>query len=356
MSLKHILAGAFGAGVAYRNGLYDSGRLSTHELRGPVVSIGNISVGGSGKTPFTIYLGSLLKQRGIAFDIISRGYRRHTTGNRIVDPKGSSREFGDEPLLMARELGVDVVVGEDRVLAGQLAERTWGPRLHLLDDAFQHRRLARQFDIVLVSPEDLTDSMLPAGRLREPLSALSRADAIVITGDTDSSKLPTAIPTWRLHRDLYIDASGAPSFPSFGEGGSANTTIADGAPYLPSSGRCGVTTPIAFCGIAKPAAFFANLRALGITPAAETSFRDHHRYTDSDLRRLQHLAELHQADSFITTAKDAINLEPVWNPSVWGGHACPPLLIAKLKLTLENAEASLQLLLATLSQRGHPAS
>ena len=349
MKLRNILSGAFGAGVAYRNNLYDSGRLRVNELRGSVVSIGNISVGGSGKTPFTIYLGNLLKQRGIAFDIISRGYRRQTTGARIVDPNGSARDFGDEPLLMARELGVDVVVGEDRYHAGLLAERTWGPRLHLLDDAFQHRRLARQFDIVLVSPEDLTESLLPAGRLREPLSSLSRADAVVITGDTDISKLPAAIPVWRLTRELYVEKTDGGRSPS------SDATHA-GAPLKPSFGLSGSTHPLAFGGIAKPQAFFAQLRALGITPVAEISFRDHHRYTAADFRRLQRLADLRQADSFITTAKDAINLEPVWNPSVWGGHSCPPLLIAKLKLALDNAEASLQLILATLSQRGHPAS
>src|SRR6185295_15032712 len=117
--LDRIAAGLFGAGVHVRNQLYDRHKFTINQLRGPVVSIGNISVGGSGKTPFVILLGELLKQRGIAFDILSRGYGRVTKGVRLVDPGGSPREFGDEPLLIARKLNVPVVVGEDRYAAGQ---------------------------------------------------------------------------------------------------------------------------------------------------------------------------------------------------------------------------------------------
>src|SRR5271167_430477 len=167
----------YGAAVRVRNGLYDRGVMTMDPLEGPVVSIGNLTVGGSGKTPFLILLGELLKQRGIAFDVLSRGYRRHTQGVLIVDPSGSARDFGDEPLLIASRLGVPVVVGEDRHHAGEIAEATFGPQLHLLDDGFQHRRLARDFDIVLVTATDAQDSLLPAGRLREPVSSLSRADA-----------------------------------------------------------------------------------------------------------------------------------------------------------------------------------
>lgn len=229
--LTRLLSGIFAGAVALRNSLYDSGRFEVKELRGPVVSIGNISVGGSGKTPFTIALGKLLKQHGIAFDVLSRGYRRESKGAKIVDPKGSAREYGDEPLLIARELGVNVVVGESRFEAGQLAERTWGLRLHLLDDGFQHRQLARQYDIVLVSPEDMHDTLLPAGRLREPVVSLARADAIVMEGEKSN-------------------AEGAPSFPSFGKGGVLTVVVtrdlqvissesSEGAPFKPSVGLSG---------------------------------------------------------------------------------------------------------------------
>jgi tetraacyldisaccharide 4'-kinase len=316
--LSRFLSGVFAGAVAFRNRLYDSDRFEVKSLRGPVVSIGNISVGGSGKTPFTIALGKLLREQEISFDVLSRGYRRESHGVRIVDPKGSAREFGDEPLLIARELAVDVVVGESRYEAGQLAEGTWGPRLHLLDDGFQHRRLARQFDIVLVSPEDLHDTLLPSGRLREPLASLARANAIVLTGDTPTDRLPPGIPVWHIARNLKLDGGGSPSS----------------------------DTPIAFCGIAKPNNFFQQVRTKGITPVAEISFRDHHRYTEADLRRLQKLAAEEQADCFITTAKDAINLEPVWS-----GHSSPPLLIAKLEVEIENSAAIIDQLLSRLRQR-----
>jgi len=308
MILERIFSGLFGAGVALRNSMYDRGQREVTRLQGPVVSIGNISVGGAGKTPFTILLGQLLKQHGIPFDILSRGYGRQTRGAHIVDPQGTSRDFGDEPLLMARKLGVEVVVGESRYEAGVLAEKTWGPRLHLLDDGFQHRQLARQFDIVLVSPEDLDDVLLPAGRLREPLSSLSRANAIVVTGDTPTSKLPAGKPVWRLSRELVIE-------------------------------KMDSLRPLVFCGIAKPKNFFTQVRALGVTPAAEITFRDHHRYRPSDLTRLDRIANEMKADGFLTTAKDAINLENVDGFQMWHRHSC--LCIAEPTLELENPHAFL---------------
>ena len=119
-----------------------------------MISVGNVSVGGSGKTPFVLLLGQMLKARGVNFDVLSRGYGRSTRGVALVDARGSPRDFGDEPLLLARHLGVPVVVGENRYQAGLLAEKKFGSQFHLLDDGFQHRGLARQFDIVLITPEE----------------------------------------------------------------------------------------------------------------------------------------------------------------------------------------------------------
>src|SRR5947199_5878843 len=147
--------------------------MRANKLRGPVVSVGNLSIGGSGKTPFVLLLGDLLKQRGIQFNILSRGYGRRSRGVLLVDPSGSAREFGDEPLLMARRLNVPVIVGEDRYSAGCFAEATFGPQFHLLHDGLQPRGLARDFDIVLVTLEDARLRPLPARRLRQPLSPLS---------------------------------------------------------------------------------------------------------------------------------------------------------------------------------------
>ena len=163
------LSAVFGAGVAIRNALYDRHVFQVKKLARPVVSIGNISVGGSGKTPFVIALGQLLAERGIAFDVLSRGYGRTSTEIAVVDPNGSPAQFGDEPLLIARKLQAPVIVGADRYQAGLLAEQKFGSKLHLLDDGFQHRRLHRDFDIVLLPAEDQAGSLLPTGRLREPI-------------------------------------------------------------------------------------------------------------------------------------------------------------------------------------------
>jgi len=262
-----------------RNRFYDRGFLKSHRLSRPVISVGNISVGGSGKTPFVIMLGELLKQRGIAFDVLSRGYGRETRGTIIVDPKGTARHFGDEPLLIARRLGCPVILGESRYQAGKLAEaQALGtcPQLHILDDGFQHRSLARDFDIVLLTEQDLKDRLLPIGRLREPLTSLHRAAAIVLTEEIDPAQLPAVKNIWRIRRSLTI-------------------------PTAPK-------TPIVFCGIARPRKFVDQLRAIGIQPIAEKFYRDHHRYTPTDIRDLIELRDRNHGDAFITTEKDAINL------------------------------------------------
>src|SRR6266581_260495 len=243
-----LLSSIFSAGVRVRNALYDRSALPIHRLDGPVVSVGNLSVGGTGKTPFVILLGTLLKQRGIAFDILSRGYGRSSKNNaaKFVDPGGSPRDFGDEPLLIARKLGVPVIVAQERYLGGRLAEEKFGPQLHLLDDGFQHRQLARDFDIVLLTPDDVRDRLLPSGRLREPLSSLRRADTLVLTSGAGPEQFPLfGKPLWRLHRGISVD-------------------------NVPAA------RPVAFCGIARPQNFFLQLRTAGIEPAAEAVFRDHH--------------------------------------------------------------------------------
>ena len=156
-------------------------------LRWPVVSIGNLSTGGAGKTPLTIALAKALERRGLRVDVLSRGYGRRSQRAARVDPDGTAEEFGDEPLLIARETGVPVYVAGQRFMAGLLteAERSADFRfgLHLLDDGFQHRQLARDVDILLLNSQDWQDGLLPAGNLREPLQALRRAGVIAIPAE-----------------------------------------------------------------------------------------------------------------------------------------------------------------------------
>lgn len=308
------LCALYGAAVRLRNHRYDRGALKSYQLQGPVVSIGNLTVGGSGKTPFLIAVGELLQQRGVAFDVLSRGYRRATQGVALVNPEGSPRNFGDEPLLIARKLRVPVIVGEDRYAAGQFAEQRFGPQLHLLDDGFQHRRLARDFDIVLVTPEDARDSLLPTGRLREPLSSLARANAVVLTNDMPCEGLPIAQQhLWRIRRDLSVPPElKAPCF--------------------------------AFCGIARPDNFFEQLQAAGVVLAGRRSFRDHHAYTASDVRQLLGLRRVYGASAFVITEKDAVNLQSYV-------AALAPLQVASVRMKLDDADVALQTLLTAIGRR-----
>jgi tetraacyldisaccharide 4'-kinase len=307
------LSAAFGGVAAVRNAMYDSGLLRAKRLRGPVVSVGNISVGGSGKTPFVILLGELLKQRGITFDVLSRGYRRASSEIAVVDPNGSPHEFGDEPLLITRRLGVPVIVGADRFEAGVFAENRFGAQLHVLDDGFQHRRLARDFDVVLLTPEDETDTLLPLGRLREPQTALARADAVVLMREARAEAFPLAKKrVWRARRDVECG-------------------------QLPSR-------PLLFCGIAKPEVFFQQVRACGVTPGAQVNFRDHHSYTDEDVRKLLDIARQRATNGFVTTEKDALNLGSL-------ASLLQPLCIVRATLELNDAAGLLDHLLTTIGAR-----
>ncbi len=307
------LSSIYGAVVTMRNALYERGVLRARRLQGSVISVGNLSTGGSGKTPFVILLGELLKARGIQFDVLSRGYGRATRGVLLVDPAGSPQEFGDEPLLIARHLQVPVIVGEDRYRAGCFAESRFGPRMHLLDDGFQHRALARNFDIVLATPQDAEDRLLPGGRLREPVSALRRADAIVF-----ASAAPEGLfrefgkPIWRAHRTIHPK-------------------------NVPPE-------PVLFCGIARPQPFSLQLRLSGIQPVAEAFFRDHHRYTEKDISDLLQLKERSSAGGFVTTEKDAINLGT--NIS-----ALQPIAVVPLEMHLDDAANIVDTILRTIDER-----
>jgi tetraacyldisaccharide 4'-kinase len=306
------LSSIYAALSSTRNHLYDRGIFNSRRLLRPVISIGNISVGGSGKTPFVILLGELLKQRGFAFDVLSRGYGRITKGVLVVDPNGSPRYFGDEPLLIARRLGCSVIVGESRYKAGVFAEKKFNSELHLLDDGFQHRSLARDFDIVLLTPEDLHDQLLPVGRLREPLPSLCRADALVLTEEIDPGLLPGGKLLWRVRRSLSV-------------------------PDPPQN-------PVVFCGIARPHKFEQQLHAAGIRPVAKKFYRDHPAYSSEDVRTLINLQGQHDAGGFITTEKDAINL---------GSHLATlgPVAVARVEMELVNAADALDTMLRLIADR-----
>jgi tetraacyldisaccharide 4'-kinase len=215
-------------------------------LRWPVISIGNLSTGGTGKTPLTIALAKALTGRGLHVGVLSRGYGRRSALALLVDPSGDSAEdFGDEPLVIAREAQVPVFLAAERYEAGLLAERSSPSSLgvHLLDDGFQHRQLARDVDILLLSGRDLADHLLPAGNLREPLSAAERAHVIAIPADEPGVEKEIKsrgwkAQIWRVRRQMEVPS---------------------------------VESPIAaFCGIARPDQFFQGLESAGVKLAART--------------------------------------------------------------------------------------
>src|SRR5579863_9300720 len=183
------LAAGFRIGVALRTAAYKRGWLATRRLNRPVVSVGNLSVGGTGKTPFVAFLAERLTARSLKPGILTRGYGRRSSAALIAIDPGAGRapdprEVGDEPALLARKLPeVPIVVGADRYRAGLMAEDKFKVDVHVLDDGFQHFALARDVDIVLLdATQKLSDrELLPAGRLREPLSALKRAHIVIIT-------------------------------------------------------------------------------------------------------------------------------------------------------------------------------
>ena len=296
-----------------RNALYDRRRLRARRLEGPVVSVGNLSAGGSGKTPFVMLLGELLQSRGVKFDVLSRGYGRESRGVLLVDPAGLPQEFGDEPLLIARRLQVPVIVGEDRYEAGRFAEAKFGAQLHLLDDGFQHRALARDFDIVLVTPQDGSDRLLPAGRLREPLTALGRADAVVLLSGASEEAFPLQGKlVWRVKRGI----------------------VAEGVP----------ARPVVFCGIARPQNFLLQLRAANIEPAAQAFYRDHHAYNEKDVRELLELRQRSEAGGFVTTEKDAVNVGPYLS-------ALEPLAVVRVRMELVDAANGVDTMLRKIEER-----
>jgi len=260
-------------------------------------------------------LGELLKARGMKFDVLSRGYGRKSHGVLLVDPAGLPQQFGDEPLLIARKLQVSVVVGEDRYEAGRFAEARFGAQFHLLDDGFQHRALARDFDIVLVTPQDASDRLLPAGRLRETLNSLRRADAVVLASGASPDSFPVQEkPVWRVKRGI----------------------LPQGVP----------PRPIVFCAIARPQNFLLQLRTANIEPVAQAFYRDHHAYSEKDVRELLALKQRSEAGGFVTTEKDAVNLGPYFS-------ALEPLSVIPVRMELENAANAVDAILRKIEESRH---
>ena len=293
----------YGAAAMWRRRWYERHPEQQRRLQRPVISVGNLGVGGSGKTPLVEHIARLLASAGERPSILTRGYgrRRARPGSTVVSDGKSILacvdDAGDEPLMLARALageGVVVVVGADRYVSGLLAEHRLGATVHILDDGFQHFALARDVDLLATGEQDLADWPLPAGRLRESLTGARAADAALV----DAGYLPAAE---RVGRALGIDtvfrvtrSLGPPRMIATGD-----TVV------VPSGSRV-----FAVAGIARPERFFADLTASGWDLVGSIAFRDHHRFTPGDLNRVERQARKAAASIVLTTAKDAVRLAP----------------------------------------------
>ncbi|GAB4326225.1 MAG: tetraacyldisaccharide 4'-kinase [Candidatus Sumerlaeia bacterium] len=298
------------AGYQVRRAAYRWGLCRAVRPAVPVISIGNLTLGGTGKTPFTLWLADALRRRGRRPAILSRGYgrrERRRGGEALVVSDGvrlraGVHAAGDEPFFMAASLeGVPVVVARRRRLATAAAVREFAPDVLLLDDGFQHWALDRHVNLVLwdagIMPS--ATSLFPMGSLREPLGALRRADALVLT------RPPSSVRCDRAGQQLERAAGRIPRW--------TVDFVPDGVVSL--DGGSELTMPqildtnfYAFCALARPQKFLRSLEALGITPVGWTFFGDHHWFTARDLERLTTRARARNAAALITTAKDAVRL------------------------------------------------
>ncbi|HYO62368.1 MAG TPA: tetraacyldisaccharide 4'-kinase [Pyrinomonadaceae bacterium] len=305
---------AYGAAVRARLALYRAGVFKCEEVGAPVLSVGNVTAGGTGKTPLVEWVARAVAREGRRACVLTRGYGRADVSARVIVSNGErvlagAKEAGDEPRLLAESLlaeRVAVVSDADRVAAARWALRELGSEVFVLDDGFQHLRIARDLDLVTVDALAPWGGrrLLPRGRLREPLPGLARADALVITRADlapdlaslrdEARRLSGGKPVFAAHlrtlRTRLVRTSPA---------GADETSEARADDHAPEPHA-------AFCGLGNPEAFFAHLRLTGRAPAYKRAFPDHHTYTQADLDALSREAARRGARSLLTTAKDAV--------------------------------------------------
>ena len=333
----------YGAVARTRLQLYRSGFLKTERVGAPVISVGNITAGGTGKTPLVEWVARAVALEGRRACVLTRGYGRADESRRVVVSDGQRvkadvGESGDEPRLLAEQLlGLAAVVCDrDRVAAARWAREALGSQVFILDDGFQHLKIARDLDIVTLDATSPWGGghMLPRGRLREPREGLARADCIVITrsdmavdleglrADTarlTGSRVPVIASRVRT-RGLRL-LGGADEAP-----GGANSELESVAVRQPAA---------AFCAVGNPRAFFEQLRREGFELRHTRAFKDHHDFQDSDLAAIVREAEQSGARLLLTTAKDAVKLRNRSFPI--------PCYVVEIGLEFEDETALLEL-------------
>jgi tetraacyldisaccharide 4'-kinase len=338
------LAALFRAAVRMRSTAYQRGWLKVRRLDRRVVSVGNLSVGGTGKTPLVMLIARLLSARGWNPAILTRGYGRRRGARAVVLAPESARsadarEVGDEPALLARSLPqLPLVVCRDRYRGGRLAEERFNVGVHVLDDGYQHWRLARDVDVLaLDATQELSDrAVLPTGRLREPPSAIDRAHIVVLTRVELVDPRPLEEKVRRLNSQAEIFHAATKLCEL--------VDLRTGQTYPPDAFQ--KEPVVAFCGIGNPKAFFLDLREWGFTVGGEHSFRDHHVYTGEALATLYRLARESRHVALVTTEKDAVNLPPL------NGRMEIPILACVIRAELQEERAFEDALLARLGESG----
>jgi tetraacyldisaccharide 4'-kinase len=293
--------------VALRNLLYRSRVLRSKRCSGKVISIGNITTGGTGKTPVTLMLANWLNSRNLSFAVLSRGYQSQSEKGSLVFNNSASVSndvVGDEIVLLARRLpDIWFGVGQDRMRNIKILQEQHDIGIFLLDDGFQHRRLFRDYDIVLIDASNPFGNgwLLPAGNLREPLSSLARADLILIT--RVESRTPAELATLKEKLRKYVDVTRVFE---------VKTTISRLYDFATSElvelNNLSQRKCAAFCGIGNPDSFTQILMANEITVNQSIVFDDHHCYTEADLAMLHRKLTDGMCDLLLTTEKDAVKL------------------------------------------------
>ena len=321
MALLIPLALPYSLILQLRGALYQAGIFRTRRLPVPVISIGNITVGGTGKTPVTAYIAQSLISKGVKVAVLSRGYGGSMEGRSAVVSDGQTirlkaDECGDEPFLLASTIpGLMVIIGANRYEAGEVAIKELSPDIFLLDDGFQHLALHRDLNILLL---DYTRPFgngwtLPAGLLREPRSSTRRADLIIQTRSPEKAASKIAVPdkTTCLARHQLIDV-----YPLNGGTSQEFSNLAN-------------LKIIAFAGIAEPDVFFNGLKAEGLNIVSSIAFSDHARYSNNQLEEIASLIQTSDADFAITTEKDGVKLTHL--PMELKNK----ILLARLNLTID---------------------
>jgi tetraacyldisaccharide 4'-kinase len=319
--------------LAVRERAYGWRLLGTGRLTCPVVSVGNITLGGSGKTPTVELVARCLRELGATPAVVSRGYGRDTRGVHVVaDQRGvrlAPRAAGDEPVLLAERLpGMPVIVGENRFEAGRVATERCGATAIVLDDGFQHRTLHKDLEIVVINGRAPWGNrrLFPRGMLREPLSALRRADLVIVTNPPDAAGVEEAIGTIRRHNE------GAPVLTAVYE-------VVD-AQEMRTGRRAGMDELcgrrlLAFAGLGSPRGFAETLTAVGVRVGELVEYPDHHWFAEEELGDLAQQARAIGAEGLITTEKDWVRLRGQGLPSI-------PLWVLGVRLKLESGGEALR--------------